>query len=429
MSGERTRDLLALAAAYDADFNPATAEIVVERAEGATFTDTDGHQVIDLSDIIVNVGHCHPRQVAALQQALTQMMTNKSGLTNPPRVQLAERMVNLTPDNLSKVYFVTGGGEVVDWSIRIARRATGKHEILSFWGGIYGRTYANISLNGLMRRRRQFGPVMPGVLHAPYAYCYRCPFGKKPETCDFFCIDFLDDVVKYASTGDIAALIVEPYQGVGGLIFPPDGYLPRLQAWAEANDIIFILDEIQSSFGRTGQMFALEWEDLRPAMLCVGKGMGSGVSIAALLAESWLWDALEPGELGGGNGGNYLACTSALAVIDIMQDEHLVEHARGIGAYLMARFRQLQAQHPAIIGDVRGKGLALAMEFVRDPESKEPYPEIVRHISRVAYERGVYIGSRSHILDVRPPLVITQEQAVYAADVIEAALAEAGRSS
>ncbi|MCL4248338.1 MAG: aspartate aminotransferase family protein [Anaerolineae bacterium] len=425
MPSERTRDLLALSATCDADFNPAASEIVVERAMGAVIVDTEGRELIDLSDIIANVGHCHPRQVEALQQALTQMMVGKSGLTNPPRAQLAERMVDLTPDNLSKVYFVTGGGEAVDWSIRIARRATGKHEILSFWGGVYGRTYANISLNGLMRRRRQFGPVMPGVLHAPYPYCYRCPFGKKLETCDFFCIDFLDAIVNHASTGDIAALIIEPYQGVGGLIFPPDGYLPRLQAWAEANDIVFILDEIQSSFGRTGQMFALEWENLRPDMLCVGKGMGSGISIAALLAEDWLWDALDPGELGGGNGGNPLACTSALVVIDILQDEGIVEHTRAIGAYLLERFRKLQAQYSAIIGDVRGKGLALALEFVRDPESKEPYPEIVRHISRASYERGVYIGSRGHILDVRPPLVISQEQAQYAADVIESELAEA----
>jgi len=425
MTSERTRELLALAATYDADFNPAASEIVVERGLGAVFVDTEGRELIDLGDIIANVGHCHPRQVEALQQALTQMMVGKSGLTNPARAQLAKRMVDLTPDNLSKAYFVTGGGEVVDWSIRIARRATGKHEILSFWGGVYGRTYANVSLNGLMRRRRQFGPVMPGVLHAPYPYCYRCPFGKKPETCDFFCVDYLDDVVEYASTGDIAALIVEPYQGVGGMIFPPDGYLPRLQAWAEAHDIIFILDEIQSSFGRTGQMFALEWEDLRPDMLCVGKGMGSGISIAALLAEDWLWDSLDPGELGGGNGGNPLACTSALVVIDILHDEGLVEHARAIGDYLLERFRKLQARYPAIIGDVRGKGLALALEFVRDPESKEPYPEIVRHISRASYERGVYIGSRGHILDVRPPLVISQEQALYVADVIESALAEA----
>lgn len=419
-----TRTLLEMAAAYDAEFNPTASPIVVERAEGAVFVDTDGNELIDLSDIIANVGHAHSRHVAALRQALNRMVSGKSGLLNPARARLAERLVNMTPGNLSKSYFVTGGGETVDWAVRIARRATGKHEILSFWGGVYGRTYANISLNGLAKRRRQFGPVMPGVIHAPFPYCYRCPFGKKLETCDFFCVDFLDDVVRYASTDDIAALIVEPYQGVGGLIFPPDGYLPRLQEWAAAHNILFILDEIQSSFGRTGQMFALEWEGLRPQMLCLGKGLGGGISIAALLAESWLWEALDPGELGGGHGGNYLACASALAVIDILYDEHLADHAQTIGAYFLERFRQLQQRFP-IIGDVRGKGLAVAMEFVTDPDTQEPFPEIVREIGRISYARGVYIGSRSHILDVRPPLVITQEQAAYAADVIEAALVEA----
>ncbi len=420
-----TQALLHLAATYDADFGPHAHQIVVQEAAGAVFTDTDGNQIIDLSDIIVNIGHAHPHQLKALRQALDQMIGGKSGLMNPARARLAERLVSLTPDNLTKAYFVTSGGESVDWAIRIARRATGKHEILSFWGGVYGRTYANISLNGLVKRRRQFGPVMPGVIHAPFPYCYRCPFGKQLESCDFFCVDFLDEILKHASTDDVAALIVEPYQGVGGLIFPPEGYLLRLQEWAAANDIVFILDEIQSSFGRTGRLFALEWEGLRPQMLCLGKGLGGGLSLAALLAEDWLWDALAPGELGGGSGGSFLASTSALAVLDILHDEKLAEHAHSVGAYFLERFRQLQQRFPAIIGDVRGRGLAVALEFVTDPETRTPYPEIVQHIGRAAYARGVYIGGRSHILDVRPPLVITQEQAAYAADVIETALIEA----
>ncbi|GIL08814.1 MAG: acetylornithine aminotransferase [Chloroflexota bacterium] len=420
-----TQTLLALAAAYDADFGPHAPQIVVQEAAGAVFTDTEGNRLLDLSDITANVGHAHPRQLEALRQALEQMVVSKSGLMNPARAQLAQRLVSLTPDNLSKAYFVTSGGEAVDWAVRIARRATGKHEILSFWGGVYGRTYANASLNGLAKRRRQFGPVMPGVIHAPFPYCYRCPFGKQPETCGLFCVDYLDDVLKHASTDDIAALIVEPYQGVGGMVFPPEGYLPRLQEWAAANDIVFILDEIQSSFGRTGQLFALEWEGLRPQMLCLGKGLGGGLSIAALLAEDWLWDSLAPGELGGGSGGSFLAATSALAVIDILTAENLAAHAAQVGAYFLERFRQLQQRFPAVIGDVRGKGLAVAMEFVTDPETKQPYPELVQRISRASYARGVYIGSRSHILDVRPPLVITAEQAVYAADTIETALTEA----
>ncbi|MAU08270.1 MAG: 4-aminobutyrate--2-oxoglutarate transaminase [Anaerolineaceae bacterium] len=413
--------ILALATQYDADFNPNSPEIVIERAEGATLTDTNGHTSIDLSDIIMNVGHRHPRHVAALKAALDVMITNKSGQTNAARAQLVKRLVDITPDNLDKVYLVSEGSEAIDWAVKIARRYTGKHEILAFWGGVYGRTYAASSLNGLMRRKRQFGPVMPGVLHAPYPNCYRCPFGKQPKDCDMFCIDFLDQVMQYESTDDLAAVIVEPYQGVGGMVFPPEGYLTRLQEWCEARDVLFILDEVQSSFGRTGKIFALEWENLRPDMICIGKGLGSGIAIAGVIGESRLFDALDPGELSGGNGGNFFAASSALAVLDIMEEEKLPEHALEIGTYLLSRFKQLQSEFN-VIGDVRGKGLSIAMEFVKDPVTKEPYPEIVRQIQSVCYENGVYFGSRSHILDVRPPLVITQAQAEHAADVIEAAL-------
>lgn len=423
MIRETTDELLALAAAYDADFNPASPPIVIARGEGAMLTDTEGHQSIDLSDIIANIGHSHPHYVAALREAVGHMVTGKSGLTNPPRARLVQKLAALTPDRLNRVYLVSGGGEAVDWAVRIARRATGRHEILSFWGGIYGRTYAAMSLNGLMRRRRQFGPMMPGVIHAPYPYCYRCPFGKQPETCGLFCIDYLDEVITHESTDDLAALIIEPYLGVGGIVFPPEGYLPRLQAWAAERGLLFILDEIQASFGRTGKLFALEWENLWPDMLCLGKGLGGGIPIAALIARREIMESLLPGELSGGNGGSYLACSAALSVIDIMETERLAEHARQIGDYFLARMRRWQETFD-VIGDVRGRGLCLALEFVKDRETKEPHRAIVQQIGRACYERGVYIGGKSHILDIRPPLVITHDQAEQAADVIEAVLHE-----
>lgn len=417
---ERTNHYLDLAAAYDADFNPASSEIVVERGQGAVIFDTEGHELIDLSDIIANVGHCHPRHVAALQDALTQMITGKSGQTNPARAQLVAKLAEIAPVADAKTYLVSNGSEAVDWAMRIARRASDRYEVLTFWGGVYGRTYGTTSLNGLSKRRK-FGPMMPGVVHAPYPYCYRCPFGKTPESCGFFCIDFLDEVVAHASSGDVGALVVEPYQGVGGMVFPPEGYLTRLKAWADAHDILFVLDEVQSSFGRTGKMFAAEWEGLTPHMLCIGKGMGGGIAIAALLAQADIFATLEPGELSGGNGGNPFAATSALTIIDIFEEEQLAEHARQVGDYLLARMREWQTKFPAI-GDVRGQGLALAMEFVKDRDTKEPDRAIVRTIRDYCFARGVYIGSRSHILDLRPPLVISHAQAEYVADILESAL-------
>ena len=416
-------DFLALAAEYDADFNPSLPPIVIERGQGATLVDGDGHETIDLSDIIASVGHCHPRHVAALQEAVTQLITGKGGLTNPARSKLFEKLAALTPADLNKVFLATSGSEVCDWAIRIARRAKGRHEILSFWGGVYGRTYGAMSLNGLSRRKRRFGPLMPGTIYAPYPYCYRCPFGKQLESCNYFCIDYLDLVIDAEGTDDLAALIIEPYLGVGGIVFPPAGYLTRLQVWAAERDILFVLDEIQASFGRTGKMFALEWEGLEPDILCLGKGLGGGVSIAALITSAEIMASLAPGELSGGNGGNYLACASSLSVIDIIEEEELVEHSRRIGDYFLERFKSWQEQY-SVIGDVRGQGLALAIEFVKDRESKEPFVEIAGQISRAAYAKGVYLPATGHILSIRPPLVISEQQAARAADIIEQTLKE-----
>jgi 4-aminobutyrate aminotransferase-like enzyme len=416
-------DWLAVAARYDADFNPTLPPIVMERGEGVMLTDTEGHQTIDMSDLIAHIGHCHPRHVAAVQQAAAQMIISKGNLTNPSRARLVQRLAGLTPSNLDKVFLATSGSEICEWAIRIARRATGRHEILSFWGGLHGRTYGAMSMNGSQRRKRRFGPLMPGCLYAPYPYCYRCPFDKRVESCNFYCLGYLDRAIEAEGTGDLAALIVEACQGFAGIVFAPEGYLPRLQQWAAEQDVVFILDEVQTSFGRTGRMFALEWEGLRPNILCVGKGLGGGLPMAALVAEAGLLASVAPGELSGGIGGNPLGCSAALAVLDILEEENLADHAARVGAYLLGRFRRWQDKF-AFIGDVRGRGLCLALEFVRDRESKEPLPGVVRRLSDICYPRGVYLSGGGHILSIRPPLILTEDQAEWAADVIEGALAE-----
>ncbi len=407
---------------YDIDYNSSSLPAVVESGSGACLYDYDGNSIIDLSDIIAIVGHSHPLQVEAIKKAAGSIIAEK-GVTNKYKAELLEKLVQMTPGDLNKVFLATSGSEITEWAVRIARKYSKSHEILSFWGGVYGRTYGAMSMNGLARRKDRFGPLVPGSIYAPYPNCYRCPFEKEYPECDFFCIKFLDRIIKAESTNDVAGLIIEPYLGVGGIIFPPEGYLTRLKNWAEERDIIFILDEIQSSFGRTGRKFALEWEDLTPDFLCLGKGLGGGISIAALLTGQKYINALNAGDLSGGSGGNPLACASALTVIDIIERENLAEHSRKMGKMMFKALKKFKNRFQ-VIGDVRGRGLTLGIEFVKDREKKEPLTEIVPELIKTCYKNGIYISGSQNIISIRPPLVITEEQIDKALFILEKSLEE-----
>ncbi len=427
LPGPNSKKFIEKSQIYEPGGTSQHAPIVWDSANGVLIKDVDGNTYIDFTSgvLVTNVGHCHPKLVDAVQKAAAKLM-NCYNFPTPERVTLAQRLVEITPENLDVAFMVTTGSDATEAAIRAAKRYTGCYEILSFYGGFHGRTGGAMSVAGTTGTKKKYGPVMPGSIQAPYAYCYRCPFKAKPETCDFLCVDFLDRVIEAQSTGDLAALIVEPYQGSSGFIVPPDGYLTRLQEWAKDKGILFILDEVQASFGRTGKMFALEWEDLRPNLLCMGKGLGSGVPAAAMMAESRIMKALEAGEMSSTNGGNPLSCAAALAVIDIMEEEKLPENALKVGGYLFERFKNVQ-KDVDILGDVRGRGLVIGLEFVTDKESKTPSGEIAAEVIRRCCQNGVVMGSvgaYGHILRVAPPLVITMEQAEEAADIIEKVLRE-----
>jgi 4-aminobutyrate aminotransferase/(S)-3-amino-2-methylpropionate transaminase len=303
----------------------------------------------------------------------------------------------------------------------MARRSTGKYEILAFWGGFHGRSFGPMSLTGLGKIKRNFGPLLPGALLAPYPYCYRCPFEKSFPECDYFCLDFMEKIVETGSTGNLGALIVEPYQGTAGFVFPPPGYLKRLEDWARKRNILFILDEVQSSFGRTGKMYALEWEGLEPDILVLGKGIGSGVPIAAVVARAEILAALERGEMSSTTGGNPLSCAASLAVFDIMEKEKLVERAAKNGAYLKKKLLKLKDRH-AVIGDIRGMGLVYGIEYVKDRRTKEPAPDLARDIVLKCVENGLMVGKlglHGNVMRVAPPLTITPGQIDRSAAILD----------
>ena len=340
--------------------------VVWDHAERVWVKDVDGHEYIDFTSgvLVTNLGHSHPAHVQAIKEQSERLM-NCYSFPTPERINLSKRLLETLPSNLDRVFLLTTGSETTEAALRVARRYTGKFEVLSFYGAFHGRTYGALSVAGSRGTRRQFGPPVPGSIMAPYAYCYRCVYDKKYPDCHFFCIAALDRILASSSSGELGSLIVEPYQGAAGFIFPPEGWMKALESWCAERGVLLILDEVQSSFGRTGKMYALEWEGVQPQLLCLGKGFGSGMPSSALVGEAKVFEIMHPGELSSTWGGNPLASAASLAVLDVLAEERLPENANRVGAGLKKRLLALKNKYPAL-GDVRGRGLVLGLEIV-DP--------------------------------------------------------------
>lgn len=409
----------ALSEKYESHCLNLQAPIVWDRAQGVQVWDVDGNSFIDWTSgvLVTNVGHSHPKLAKAIADQAHRLL-NCYDFPTVERVTLAERMVGLAPENLDSAFFATVGSEAVDAAVRTAKHATGKFEIISFFGGFHGRTMGTISLAGKTATKKNFGPLIPGVINVPYPDPYRNPFGSSERDVAGQCLEFMDTTIHAQSTGSIAALIIEPYQGAAGFIFPPDGFLKSLEQWAHERDILFILDEVQSSFGRTGKFLALEWENLRPNLVCIGKGIGSGMPISCLLAESGILGSLGEGEMSSTWGGNPLACAASHAILDIFEEERLVENALKIGTHLKKRLLVMKEICP-YLGDVRGSGMVMGLDIVRDRKTKERYPEMTRTIINRCCENGLIIGAVSgNVIRVAPPLVMTLAEADESLDIM-----------
>jgi 4-aminobutyrate aminotransferase len=427
LPGPRSKELFERWARVEAQCTGYQAKVVWDHASGVVVSDVDGNTFIDWTSgvLVTNVGHCHPDLVKAVQKAAAKLFNNYECL-NEPRVEAAEKLISVLPKHLDKCFFLTTGSETTEAAIRIMKRKTGKFEVVSFYGGFHGRTYAALSAGGLSGPKKGYGPTVPGSIRVPFPYCYRCPFRAKPETCDLLCLDYLDDAVRANSTGSLAGVIVEAYLGAAGFIFPPEGWFPRLEQWLRSRDLLFTLDEVQSSFGRTGKFFAMEWEGLTPDLVCIGKGIGSGVPASALAARGEVIGILGSGEMSSTMGGNPVSCAAVSAVVDIMKREKLADNALRIGAIMKARLVEIAERCP-YVGDVRGKGLVMGVELVKDKKTKEPAPDLTRKLIDRAAEQGLLIGSVGifgNVIRVAPPLVITEAEAHESLDLFEKALAQ-----
>lgn len=403
--------------------------LVVDRAEGMVLTDMDGNRFLDFAAgiAVCATGHCHPRVVAAIQRQAERLLHLCAiDFSYPQVVELAERLAALAPgDSKKRVYFANSGAEGVETALKLARLRTGRQKIVACFGAFHGRTMGALSLTASKAtHRRGYAPFLPEVHHTHYASCYRCPVGREPETCNVECLDLLEKTLfnTVAPPEEIAAIVVEPVQGEGGYFVPKPEFLDRIARLAKDNGILVIADEVQSAFGRTGKMFACEHFELEPDILVLGKGIASGMPLSAVVASDELMHWRSGGH-GSTFGGNPVSCEAALATIELLE-EGLMDNAAKIGDYLKSRLQGLMEKH-ACIGDVRGLGLMLAVDLVKDRESREPDGELLEKVLYSAFEKGVaFLGCGASSVRIAPPLIITESEADIAVDILDQVLAE-----
>jgi 4-aminobutyrate aminotransferase len=401
--------------------------LVAVRGEGAMIEDPDGNRFLDFAAgiAVVATGHCHPQVVKAIQEQAARLIhMSGTDFYYENMVQLAERLAALVPGGVPRrVYFGNSGTEAVEAAIKLARYHTGRGQFVAFVGAFHGRTMGSLALTGSKSiQKKGFFPMMPGVHHVPYAYCYRCAYGKTPDTCGVECVDAIENELFRTTLppDDVAAIFVEPVQGEGGYVVPPQKFFDELRQLAEDYGILLIFDEVQSGMGRTGKMFACEHFGAVPDVITLAKGIASGLPLGATVARAELMQ-WPPGAHASTFGGNPVAVAAALATIELLEQE-LMDNAARVGAHLTSRLRDLPARIP-IVGDVRGLGLMIGIELVRDQATKERAPALRDSLVQMCFERGLLVlGAGPNSIRLCPPLVITKDQADFAVDTIESCL-------
>jgi len=410
--------------------------LVVSHGEGSWLITTDGQRYLDYTSGIgvTNTGHAHPRVVAAIQEQAAKLIHGQQNIVyHEPGLRLHDRLSRLLPGGPWGAFLSNSGAEAVEAAVKLARVATGRPAIVAFRYGFHGRTGQAMALTAAKDvYRGAFEPLPGSVYHADYPYCYRAAGAAHDPsacTCDWEeRLDLLFHQLVYPSK--VAAIIVEPVIGEGGYIVPPPGFLPRLREITREHGILLVADEVQTGFGRTGELFAVRHWDVEPDIMVMAKGIASGLPLSGILARRDLLEMLAPGTHGGTYGGNVVACAAALATLDVIEDEGLVANARERGAQFLDGLRRI-AVGRAAVGDVRGLGLMLALEFVRPGEGdgRVPDPALTKRVQQEAFDRGLLLltaGTYVNAIRIIPPLVTTAEEVDQALGVIEASLDAAG---
>jgi 4-aminobutyrate aminotransferase len=402
--------------------------LVAERASGAIVEDPDGNLFLDFSAgiAVVSTGHCHPDIVRVIQdQAASLIHMSGTDFYYRQMPELASKLSSLIPDGKDwRCFFGNSGAEAIEASIKLARYATRRHQLIAFQNSFHGRTMGALSLTASKPvQRKRFGPLLAGVTHIPYPNPYHPPLGAKPETVGDAVLEYLEDVVfrTTVASDEVAAIVVEAIQGEGGYVVPPAGFLKGLKEIADKYGILLIADEVQSGMGRTGKMFAFEHFDCQPDIIALAKGIASGLPLGVMMARSDLM-TWEPGAHASTFGGNPVSLAAALQTVRLLQEKYVANSAK-VGAFLKSRLVELMAHHPRI-GDVRGFGLMIGIQVVRDPGTREWDPALRDALIQECFNRGLLVlGAGPSSIRISPPLMIDEEQAECAVQILTSAMA------
>jgi 4-aminobutyrate aminotransferase/(S)-3-amino-2-methylpropionate transaminase len=401
--------------------------VEVASAQGTRVRSTDGEEYLDcFSGIAVcNAGHGHPKVAAAAKAQIDELIHCCTYVYyNPLAGRLAETLANITPGSLRKSFFGSSGAEAIEGALRLAKHFTGRNEFVALTHSFHGRTYATLSITGNSGRKRSGGPYMPGVAFAPAPYFYRCPYGSRTEQeCAERCAEELVRSIRYQTSGNVAAFIAEPVLGEGGILVPHESYFKLVQEILAEHEILFLCDEVQTGFGRTGKLFGIEHYGVEPEIMSLAKGIADGFPLSAFIARADIGDAFTPGSHLSTFGGNPVSCAAALANIEVMQEERLPENAAVRGGQLMDALQPL-ANELTLVGEVRGLGLMIGLELVENAD-KTPAVDAAKEVKKRCREAGILIGvggTFANVVRLQPPLVLTEDEAAKIIDILSVVL-------
>ncbi len=430
---ETDQDFLELASGVADRLAPSLSEdwpkLPVVRAEGAYLYTADGRRYLDFTSgiAVANVGHSHPRVLQAARAQLDKLTHGAVGVTlHKSLLELCEALPKVLPAAMDMFFFGNSGSEAVEGAIKLARYVQERPAIIAFEGGFHGRSYGAATVTSVKSKYRlHYEPFVPSVYFAPFPYPFRCPLGEEPEDAIRWSLEAIQDLFDHlVPPSEVAAFLIEPIQGEAGYIVPPEGFFQELRSLCDEHGILLILDEIQTGFGRTGQMFAAELFDAQPDVMAIAKGIASGFPLSATVASRDLMSRWKAGSHGTTYGGNPVACAAALATLDVFEEENLVANARAMGARLMEGLHAFQEEYP-FVGEARGVGLMLALEMVFPGQGKEPNPKAANAALANCLERGLLAymaGTHGQVLRLMPPLSITKRQVDEALNVLEESL-------